>query len=142
IITEEVEFTIYTKKLYTALPIIEKDKFLDLVSDLSTETEEKTGMSAALQTAQAILETGWGQSVPVDKYDGQLSNNLFGIKGTGSSGSVTSNTWEEYNGVAFRIDAEFRAYSTVSDSWADHNNLLLTLSRYEPFRQVMFDSTQ
>ena len=99
-------------------------------------------MSAALQTAQAILETGWGQSVPVDKYDGQFSNNLFGIKGTGSAGSVTSNTWEEYNGVSFRIDDEFRAYNNVSESWADHNDLLLTKSRYEPFREVMFDSTQ
>ncbi|MGB4438229.1 MAG: stalk domain-containing protein [Sedimentibacter sp.] len=140
--TEEVEFTIYTEKLYTALPIIEKIKFMDLASELAKDTKEVTGMSAALQTAQAILETGWGQSVPVDKYDGQFSNNLFGIKGTGSSGSVTSNTWEEYNGVTFRVDAEFRAYSNVSESWADHNDLLLTKSRYEPFRQVMFDSTQ
>ncbi len=142
IITEEVKFTIYMEKLYTALPIIEKDKFLDLVSGLAKETEQVTGMSAALQTAQAILETGWGQSIPVDKYDGQFSNNLFGIKGTGSSGSVTSNTWEEYNGVAFRIDAEFRAYNNVTESWDDHNDLLLTKSRYEPFREVMFDGIQ
>lgn len=140
--TEEVKFTIYTEKLYTALPIIEKDKFMDFASQLAKDTKDVTGMSAALQTAQAILETGWGQSVPVDKYDGQFSNNLFGIKGKGSSGSVISNTWEEYNGVSFRIDAEFRAYNNVSESWADHNELLLTKSRYEPFRQVMFDSTQ
>ena len=140
--TEEVKYTIYTGKLYTALPIIEKDKFMNFASGLAEDTKRATGMSAALQTAQAILETGWGQSIPVDKYDGQLSNNLFGIKGTGTSGSVTSNTWEEYNGVSFRIDAEFRAYNNVRESWDDHNDLLLTKSRYEPFRQVMFDSTQ
>ncbi|MDW5299114.1 MAG: stalk domain-containing protein [Sedimentibacter sp.] len=142
ITTEEVKFTIYTGELYTALPIIEKDKFMGFASQLDKETKQVTGMSAALQTAQAILETGWGQSVPVDKYDGQFSNNLFGIKGTGSAGSVTSNTWEEYNGVSFRIDSEFRAYNNVSESWDNHNELLLTKSRYEPFRQVMFDSTQ
>lgn len=140
--TESVEFTIYKGKLYTALPIVAKDQFLGFASKLASDNREKTGMSAALQTAQAILETGWGQSVPVDKYTGQLSNNLFGIKGTGSAGSVTSNTWEEYNGVSFRIDDEFRAYNNVSESWEDHNDLLLTKERYAPFRAVMFDSTQ
>lgn len=140
--TEEVKFSIYTGKLYTALPIVAKDQFLDFASNLAVEAKNKTGMSAALQTAQAILETGWGQSVPVDKYTGQLSNNLFGIKGTGSAGSVTSNTWEEYNGISFRIDAEFRAYNDVRESWNDHKELLLTRERYAPFRAVMFDSTQ
>lgn len=140
--TESVEFTIYKGKLYTALPVVAKDQFLSFASKLAVGNQKKTGMSAALQTAQAILETGWGQSVPVDKYTGQMSNNLFGIKGTGSAGSVTSNTWEEYNGVSFRIDDEFRAYNNVGESWEDHNALLLTKERYAPFRAVMFDSTQ
>ncbi len=140
--TEDVKFTIYTGKIYTALPVIAKDQFKDFASKLAVDTQKKTGMSAALQTAQAILETGWGQSVPVDKYTGQFSNNLFGIKGKGSAGSVTSNTWEEYNGVSFRIDDDFRAYNNVSESWDDHNDLLLTRERYAPFRAVMFDSTQ
>lgn len=139
--TEEVKFSIFTGKLYTALPVVAKDQFLDFASDLAVKAKNKTGMSAALQTAQAILETGWGQSVPVDKYTGQFSNNLFGIKGTGSAGSVTSNTWEEYNGIAFRIDAEFRAYNDPSESWNDHKEILLTRERYAPFRAVMFDST-
>lgn len=140
--TESVKFTIYKNKLYTALPVVAKEKFLGFASKLAIDNLEKTGMSAALQTAQAILETGWGQSVPVDKYTGQFSNNLFGIKGKGTAGSVTSNTWEEYNGVAFRIDDDFRAYNNVSESWEDHNALLLTKERYAPFRAVMFDSTQ
>jgi len=140
--SEEVKFSIYTGPLYSAKPVIEKDKYLDLVSDLAIETRKATGMSAALQVAQAILETGWGQSVPVDKYDGKFSYNLFGIKGEGTNGSVTSNTWEEYNGVAFRIDAEFRAYNNVKESWQDHKDLLLLRERYAPFRKVMYDSTQ
>lgn len=140
--TEEVKFTIYPGNIYTAKPVVPKDEFLDFASDLAVDAKNRTGMSAALQTAQAILETGWGQSVPVDKYTGQFSNNLFGIKGTGSAGSVTSNTWEEYNGVAFRIDAEFRAYNKPVESWNDHKELLLTRERYAPFRAVMFDSTQ
>ena len=140
--TEQVAVIIYTNKIYTALPIIEKSKFLGMASKLAKTAMKETGMSAALQTAQAVLETGWGQSVPVDKYDGQFSNNLFGIKGTGAAGSVTSNTWEEYNGVSYRIDAAFRAYNSVTESWKDHNLLLLTASRYGIYREVMHDSTQ
>ncbi len=141
ILSEEIPVTIYLGKTYSATPVIEKDKFLGLASDLAKDSWKKTGMSAALQTAQAILETGWGQSVPVDKYTGKLSYNLFGIKGKGTAGAVISNTWEVYNGVTFRVDAEFRAYNNVKESWADHKSLLLNASRYEPFREVMHDST-
>jgi hypothetical protein len=140
--SQSIPFKVYMGKIYSAQPVVEKSKFLDLASNLAGVAFEKTGMSAALQTAQAILETGWGQSVPVDKYTGKLSYNLFGIKGTGPAGSVISNTWEEYNGTTFRVDAGFRAYNSVDQSWADHKNFLLTGSRYQTFREVMHDSTR
>ncbi len=139
--TEEVNVTVYTGKIYPPQPIVEKTGFQSLASKLAVADAKKSGMSAALQTAQAILESGWGQSVPVDKYSGILSYNLFGIKGTGTAGTVISNTWEEYNGVKYRIDDKFRAYQSISESWADHNKLLMTASRYEPYRKVMYDST-
>lgn len=140
--SEQIPIRIYLDKIYGPTPIIEKDKFLGTASELAKRSWEEIGMSAALQTAQAILETGWGQSVPVDKYTGQTSNNLFGIKGKGAAGSVISNTWEEYNGTVFRIDAEFRAYNNIDESWANHKDLLLKAERYDIFREVMHDSTQ
>ena len=139
--SEAIHFKIYLGTLYAAKPIIEKDQYLNFASNLAVDSYHQTGMSAALQTAQAILETGWGQSVPVDKYTGQFSYNLFGIKGTGTNGSVISNTWEVYNGVTFRVDANFRAYHNVNEGWNDHKKILLELSRYEPYRAVMYDST-
>ncbi|MFA7533022.1 MAG: glucosaminidase domain-containing protein, partial [Tissierellaceae bacterium] len=139
--SEEIPIKIYLDTLYGPKPIVEKDKFMGVVSELARKSWEDTGMSAALQTAQAILETGWGQSVPVDKYTGRFSNNLFGIKGKGSAGSVTSNTWEEYNGTTFRIDADFRAYNSIDESWLNHKELLLQAERYGIFRDVMYDST-
>jgi hypothetical protein len=139
--SEKIKFRIYLGEVYAAQPLIEKENFLALASEMAVHSWEKTGMSAALQTAQAILESGWGQSVPVDKYTGHFSYNLFGIKGTGTNGSVISNTWEVYNGVSFRTDAAFRAYNTVEESWLDHKNILLQLDRYAPFREVMYDST-
>ena len=138
---EEIPFKIYLGKIYGPQPVIEKDKFLGMASGLAVKSWKKTGMSAALQTAQSILETGWGQSVPTDKYTGKLSNNLFGIKGSGPNGSVTSNTWEEYDGIKFRIDADFRAYKSVNESWEDHKEFLKK-DRYQILRDVMYDSTQ
>jgi hypothetical protein len=142
VISENVPIRVYLGETHKSLPIIEKDKFLDLASKLAKDSWNKTGMSAALQTAQSILETGWGQSVPVDKYSGKLSYNLFGIKGKGPKGSVTYNTWEVYNGQTYYVDAEFRAYNNVEESWADHKSFLLNSERYEPFRQVMHNSAQ
>jgi len=140
--SEQIKFKVYLGETYGPKPIIAKDKFLGLASGLARTSYEKTGMSAALQTAQAILETGWGQSVPVDKYTGVLSNNLFGIKGVGPAGAVISNTWEVYNGVTYRVDAEFRAYPSVELSWMDHKDFLLNRDRYAGFKSVMFDYTQ
>ncbi|WP_353094494.1 stalk domain-containing protein [Tissierella praeacuta] len=142
ITSEEIPIKIYLGKTYGPKPIVAKDKFLGVASNLAKESWKNTGMSAALQTAQAILETGWGQSVPVDKYTGKISNNLFGIKGNGTAGSVISNTWEEYNGTKFRIDADFRAYNNINESWLNHKDLLLKGERYGIFRDVMHDSTQ
>lgn len=141
VLSDKINFKIYLGETYGPKPIIEKDKFLGMASGLARTSYEKTGMSAALQTAQAILETGWGQSVPVDKYTGLLSNNLFGIKGSGPKGSVTSNTWEVYNGITYRVDAGFRAYDNVTQSWADHKEFL-NKDRYTDFRGVMFDYMQ
>ena len=141
ILSEQIAFRVYLGQIYGPKPVIAKDKFVGLASGLARSSYEKTGMSAALQVAQSILETGWGQSVPVDKYTGLLSNNLFGIKGKGPAGSVTSNTWEVYNGITYRVDADFRAYNTVNQSWADHKEFL-NRDRYTDFRAVMYDFTQ
>lgn len=137
--SELVELEIYTGEIYGSRPVIEKSEFMGFASEMAVESYEKTGMSAALQTAQAILETGWGQYVPVDKYSGSFSNNLFGIKGTGSKGSVLVNTWEVYNGVYYRVDDYFRSYNSPDESWKDHKSLLLEKERYGIFRDVMHD---
>ncbi|QSX04853.1 glucosaminidase domain-containing protein [Sedimentibacter sp. zth1] len=139
--SEKVAINIYLGELYGSKPITVKTNFINYVTPMALKTQKENGMSAALQVAQAILETGWGQSVPVDKYTGLLSNNLFGVKGTGNAGSVLCSTWEEYYGTVYRIDDHFRAYKSTQDSWNDHNNLLLRASRYIPYTEVMFDST-
>lgn len=141
VVSEPISVKVYLGQIFSARPVVAKDKFIDFVAPMALRTQKLTGMSASLQIAQAILETGWGQSVPVDKYSGLFSNNLFGVKGSASAGSVISNTWEEYYGTVYRIDAQFRAYHSVQESWDDKNALLLTRERYIPYKEVMFDST-
>lgn len=137
--SEPVTFEAYLGTVYGPKPIIAKDRFKEFVSAMAVKSHQETGMSAALQTAQAILETGWGQYVPVDKYTGQFSNNLFGMKGKGTAGSILSTTWEVYNGERYVVDDYFRAYHSVDENWRDHKDLLLTRSWYAPFREVMAD---
>lgn len=141
VVSDKISFKVYLGTIYGPKAVIAKDKFIPMASELAKVSQAKTGMSAALQTAQAVLETGFGQLVPVDKYTGLFSNNLFGIKGTGPAGSVTSNTWEVYNGVTYRVDAGFRAYKDVATSWADHKEFLKK-ERYDNLRAVMHDPIQ
>lgn len=137
--SDKVTFRVFLGKTYGPVPLTTKAEFKEMAMRLSVPSYRETGIAASLQVAQAFLETGYGQSVPVDKYTGQLSYNLFGIKGTGTAGSIVSNTWEVYNGVTFRVDANFRAYHSAEESWKDHKAILLERPWYAPFRAVMTD---
>lgn len=139
IYSEQVRIKIYLGEIYGSRPVTEKTNFINYVSDFAVHTQKLTGMSASIQIAQAVLETGWGQSIPVDRYSGKFSNNLFGIKGSASAGSVLCATREVYNGVNYYIDDYFRAYVNPEESWRDHQNLLLLVPRYKPYREVMYD---
>jgi len=139
IYSDQVRIKIYLGEIYGSKPVTEKTNFINYVSDFAVHSQKLTGMAASIQIAQAVLETGWGQSIPVDRYSGKFSNNLFGIKGSASAGSVLCATREVYNGVNYYIDDYFRAYVNPEESWRDHQNLLLLVPRYKPYREVMYD---
>lgn len=140
--SEPVPVRVFTGKTYDPAPAMPKDQFLPWAREQAVASSRQTGMSAALQVAQAILESAFGQLCPVDRYTGRPSYNLFGIKGSGPAGSVTHNTWEEYEGTAYRIEQQFRAYHSPEESWADHKHLLLDRPWYAPFRAVMWNPLQ
>jgi flagellum-specific peptidoglycan hydrolase FlgJ len=105
--------------------------FISEVAPGALAAQQQYGIPAAVTIAQAIDESGWGQS--------QLAaqdNNLFGIKGTGPAGSVTVPTEEYENGQPVTISAPFRVYSDVAQSINDHTLLLATGSAYQ---QAMAD---
>ena len=76
---------------------------------------------AKLATAQAIQESNLNgtPSALASKH-----NNLFGIKGTGSAGSVTMPTHEFVNGHMVVVPQQFAAYKTPEDSMIAHKALM------------------
>ena len=88
------------------------------------------GVDPRALVAQAALETGWGRRM-IQRGDGASANNLFGIKATGWSGERASASTHEYRDGARRSErADFRAYASPADSFADYVRLLKKSPRY------------
>jgi flagellum-specific peptidoglycan hydrolase FlgJ len=101
--------------------------FISEVAPGALAAQREYGVPAAVTIAQAIDESGWGQS--------QLAlqdKNLFGIKGTGPAGTVLLPTQEFEGGEWVTVNAPFRVYSSVAQSITDHTLLLATSSSYKP----------
>ena len=88
--------------------------------------QSRYGIPAAVTIAQAIDESGWGQSALAIR-----DHNLFGIKGTGPAGTDMLPTQEYQNGQYVTVNAPFRVYHNVAQSIADHGHLLATSSSYQ-----------
>lgn len=100
----------------------------DFVRSLWPDIEQgarKKGIAPQGVLAQAALETGWGQHVPV-LPDGRSSYNLFGIKaGRSWQGErVARETLEFENGTAVKKREWFRAYSSPQAAIDDYFALL------------------
>jgi flagellum-specific peptidoglycan hydrolase FlgJ len=108
-----------------------QQSFIGQVAPGAVAAQRQYGVPAAVTIAQAIDESGWGQSQLAAQY-----NNLFGIKGTGPAGSVNLPTQEFENGQYVDITAPFRVYHDVAQSIADHALLLASGSSYQ---QAMAD---
>ena len=104
-------------------------EFLNKIKPMVIADMKKTSILASLTGAQAIIESGWGNSGLTKK-----ANNLFGMKGKYNGQSVTMLTTEYYNGVKKRVYADFRKYPSWADSIADHSDLFNRLSRYKNLR--------
>jgi hypothetical protein len=100
--------------------------FINSVKGQAIADMKKFGVLASLTIAQAILESGWGESGLTKK-----ANNLFGIKaGTSWTGDKVVMSTQEFEGGRYiTIDAAFRKYPSWADSISDHTKLL-TGKRY------------
>ena len=99
--------------------------FIGAVAPAAVAAQRKYGVPASVTIAQAIDESGWGQSnLAVNQH------NLFGIKGTGPAGSYQELTQEYENGQLVTSMSSFRAYNSPAQSVDDHGKLLATSGYY------------
>ena len=106
------------------------ESFLAAIKDDVIADMKKTGILASLTAAQALIESGRGNSTLAAKPN----NNLFGIKGTYNGSYVMMNT-REWNGKAYvTVKAKFRKYPSWKESIADHSALFNRYARYKNLR--------
>ena len=99
--------------------------FISQVAPGAIAAARKYGVPASVTIAQAIDESGWGQSTLATR-----DHNLFGIKGTGPAGSVSLATQEYQNGQLVASTSSFRVYNNTAESIDDHGKLLATSGYY------------
>ncbi|WP_078411966.1 glucosaminidase domain-containing protein [Priestia abyssalis] len=92
------------------------------VSD-AQKLQKENGIPASIILGQILLESS-------GRYNGLSglayeAKNLFGVKGTGTAGSVHMDTTEYVDGQKIVTKAQFAKYNTYYDSMAAHTNLLL-----------------
>jgi flagellum-specific peptidoglycan hydrolase FlgJ len=108
--------------------------FIRAVAEGAMATQRKYGVPAAVTIAQAIDESGWGQS-----YLATTDHNLFGIKGSGPAGSDMQPTQEFINGQAVSQIASFRVYHSIAQSIEDHGRLLASGGPYQQSMTLRHD---
>lgn len=107
-----------------------KNEFIPTIAPLVVAENQRRGnpLFSSVVIAQAICESGWGQSTIMMK-----ANAIFGIKATSDwKGKVyNANTQECYDGVSYtNITACFRAYNSLAESISDYFDLITKLERY------------
>src|SRR5690554_3129854 len=98
---------------------ISRSEYIRTYQHLAIEEMGRSGIPASIKMAQAILESGDGNSELARK-----SNNHFGIKcKSGWSGKKVYYDDDERGEC-------FRKYKSVQESFIDHTNFLMTSPRY------------
>jgi hypothetical protein len=114
-----------------------KNSFVAAIYADARASQASTRIPAALTTAQAILETSYGRSVPTDINSGVYSYNLFGIKSHPQQRFVMIWTHEIVKGVSERKECNFAAYDSFQESLNAHATFLTANPRY----RALFNSS-
>jgi flagellar protein FlgJ len=111
-------------------------EFVSLHAAAAAKVEADSGLPSGYMLGQAGHETAWGQH-EIRQKGGAPSFNLFGIKaGSGWDGKVAEVTTTEYiKGVAQKVVAKFRAYSSYEESFRDYARLITQSPRYAQVSQ-------
>lgn len=106
-----------------------QNPFLNTIIPAASKIANKNDLYASVMMAQAILESGWGQSTLAKAPN----HNLFGIKGDYKGETVSMDTLEDSgNQNYYQIEAEFRKYPSYSESLEDYAALLRAGTNWDP----------
>jgi len=126
-------FILWTKENAVSLGVdvmtkLTRKQFIEKFAPLAKDASRGTGLFPSVFMAQAILESGDGNSSL-----SRQANNYFGIKADKSwvGDFVIKPTTEYVNGVAVKVDAKFRAYKSALQSFYDRVEFLQKNSRYK-----------
>ncbi|OTN75844.1 hypothetical protein A5886_000920 [Enterococcus sp. 8G7_MSG3316] len=98
--------------------------FIQQVGPMAQQVAGANDLYASIMIAQAILESGWGQSLLT-----RQANNMFGIKGSYNGQFVEMKTLEDDGkGNLYEVVARFRKYPSLQESFADNAHVLRTTS--------------
>lgn len=125
----------------TELKSLSEADVIAKVGPLFTADQKKSGILASVSLAQFILECGYGKTELA-----QNANNCFGMKKVLSGNTWSGSTWDgksvyrkktqeqKPDGTEYTVTADFRKYSCIEDSIADHSAYLLGAKNGEKLR--------
>lgn len=124
-----------------ALSLDSPEEFAQTLWPHAKVAAEKLGVDPEVILAQAALETGWGKKIS-QHNSGKSSYNLFNIKADGrwNGKTVSVPTLEYRDGVAVRETAQFRAYDSFAESFADFVSFIKHSPRYQSALAVADDA--
>ncbi|MDR3443107.1 MAG: flagellar assembly peptidoglycan hydrolase FlgJ [Legionella sp.] len=113
-------------------PATSVDDFVKSIWPKAKEAASVLGLDPKILMAQAALETGWGKFITKDT-DGTSSNNLFNIKATNNSEyeSVSVKTTEYIADTPIKMNASFKKYPSIEQSFNDYITLIKGNDRYQ-----------
>ncbi|MCD5001336.1 LysM peptidoglycan-binding domain-containing protein [Enterococcus saccharolyticus] len=98
--------------------------FIEQMGAYAKPVADANDLYASVMIAQAIIESGWGQSL----LSQAPYHNLFGIKGSYNGQTVYMNTQEFINGRYVTMKEPFRKYPSFQESFQDNANTLRNVS--------------
>ena len=111
------------QKTYASNPSLD---YISQYKEIAVSEMHRTGIPASIKMAQALLESGSGNSVLATK-----ANNHFGIKCGGSwDGETYYREDDDYNSKGKLIKSCFRKFNSVGESYIAHSNFLTDQKRY------------
>ena len=106
--------------------------YIEQYKDIAIAEMKRTGIPASIKMGQAILESNHGNSDL-----SRNSNNHFGIKCKKEwQGKKYFHKDDDRNKRGKLIKSCFRVYGSVTDSYIDHSNFLMTRDRYAQLFEI------